>query len=175
METTIKRNRYLKLPAELYERLQAARGSRSWPDFIAELEVKLKLTRDRNPHKFYFDKNLAAMGLTKDDVCWLCQRRSAQPVPLVPIDYLDLTFDIAHQEGLTITKEEIGVRFNLAGIVPQAPGCPTCRAFEGRRRLENLIDEILPERSGAIMKSVYASKLKCNTALQQDATIRRSS
>ena len=169
------KNRYLKLTFDIYERIEALRDSMAWEDFVNELEAKLRPTRERNSHRYYFNQNLERMHLTKDKVCWLCQRRSAQPVPLVPIDYLDLTFDIAHQEGLTITKEEIGVRFNLAGIVPQAPGCPTCRAFEGRRRLENLIDEILPERSGAIMKSVYASKLKCNTALQQDATIRRSS
>ncbi len=156
--------RRLSMPAEVAERLEALRDGQSWGDFVKELEARLTPMRERNPHRFYFNRNLERMHLTEDKVCWLCQRRSAQPVPLVPIDYLDLAFDIAHQEGLTITKQELQIRFNLAEIVPQAPGCPDCGAYEGRRRLEDLIDEVLPERSGAIMKSIYASKLKCNTA-----------
>ena len=162
----IKEEKYkrLSLPAEVAAKLEALRDGMAWEDFVKELEAKLRPTRVRNPHRYYFNRNLERMHLSKDQVCWLCQRRSAQPVQLVQIDYLDLAFDIAHQEGLNITKEELGVRFNLAGIMPQAPGCPDCGAYEGRRRLEDLINEVLPERSGAIMKSIYASKLKCNTA-----------
>ena len=161
META--RNRYLKLPADIYKRLEALRDGMAWRDFIKELEAKLRPTRERNPHRYYFNRNLALQHLSEDEVCWICQRRSAQPVQLVQIDYLNLAFDIAHQQGLTITKEELQVRFNLAGIISQAPGCPTCGAYEGRRPIEGLIDEIVPERPGAIMKSVYA-KPKCNTA-----------
>ena len=162
-KTAIRRRR-LNLPADIYERLEALRDDQSWEDFVKELEARLQPMRERNPHRYYFNRNLERMHLTEDKVCWLCQRRSAQPVPLASIDYLDLAFDIAHQEGLTISKEELQVRFNLAGIMPQAPGCPDCGAYEGWRRLENLIDEVIPERPGAIMKSVYTSKLKCNTA-----------
>lgn len=157
METTIKRNRYLKLPAELYERLQAARGSRSWPDFIAELEVKLKLTRDRNPHKFYFDKNLAAMGLTKDDVCWLCQTATIQPVELTTIDYLWLALDVAHQEGINIDEAQMQERFDIAGLQAQTKGCPHCQAYQGSLSISSLLDEVLPERVYAMFKAVYAA------------------
>jgi hypothetical protein len=162
----IKEEKYkrLSLPAEVAARLEALRDGMAWEDFVKELEAKLRPTRVRNPHRYYFNRNLERMHLSKDQVCWLCQRRSAQPVQLVQIDYLDLAFDIARQEGLTITKEELQVRFNLAGIIPQALGCPTCGAYEGWRPIELLLDEILPERSGAIIKSVYVSKLKGNTA-----------
>ena len=161
-ETKEEKCKRLSLPSAAADKLEALRDGQSWGDFVKEIEARLTPMRERNSHRFYFNRNLERMHLTEDKVCWLCQRRSAQPVPLVPIDYLDLALDIARQENLNITKEELQVRFNLAGIVPQAPGCPDCGAYEGRRRLEDLIDEILPERSAAILKDIYQS-MKCNT------------
>ena len=157
MDANKKTIRRISLPAELYERLQAARGSRPWPAFIDELEVKLKLTRDRNPHKYYFDKNLAAMGLTKDDVCWLCQTATIQPVELTTIDYLQLALDVAHQEDISVSEKEMQERFDIAGLQAQMKGCPHCHAYQGSRSMSSLLDEILPERVYAMFKAVYAA------------------
>ncbi len=152
----------LKLPADIHARLEALRDGQGWAEFVTELEATLRPTRERNPHRYYFNKNLDKMHLTEAEVCWLCQRRSALPVPLVSIDYLDLTFGVAHKEGLNITRRELQIRFDLAGLLPQAPGCPACGAYEGQRRLEDLTDEILPERSAERLKNIYKSA-KCNT------------
>ena len=157
MDANKKTIRRISLPAELYERLQAARGSRPWPDFIDELEVKLKLTRDRNPHKFYFDKNLAALGLTRDEVCWLCQTATAQPVELTTTDYLRLALDVAHQEGINIDEAQMQERFDIAGLQAQMKGCPHCHAYQGSRSISSLLDEILPERVYAMFKALYAA------------------
>ena len=75
---------------------------------------------------------------------------------------MNLVLEVAQQEDLTITKEELGVRFMLAGVMPQAKGCPTCGAYNGRRRVESLLDELLPERMGALLKGIYHA-IKCNT------------
>jgi hypothetical protein len=161
METTIKRNRYLKLPAELYERLQAARGSRPWPDFIAELEVKLKLTRDRNPHKYYFEFHLKEMHLSENQVCILCKQYSMVPQKLnETVDYLQLALETAHQEGININEKEMQERFAQAGLVHRAHGCPRCHAYEGYLPFESLLDFVLPEHSIAILKGIYKSNLK---------------
>ena len=160
-ETKEEEYKRLSLPAKAAEVLIALKGERSWDEFIATIEERLEKS-GRGQLAIYFERNLKAMGLRIDQVCQICKRRTTQPQVLEETNYLKLTLDFAKQENINISEQELQVRFSIAGITPQAKGCPHCLAYEGYLTFESLLDSVLPEYSAAILKDIYQS-MKCNT------------
>jgi hypothetical protein len=138
------RNRYLKLPADIYERLEALRAGKDWSEFIATIEARLNKTC-RNPLPLPFMENVKALNLDFSQVCLQCRRRSNLPEKLIDTNYGEWLFtafkDVFDFAGLDLA----GVRMRLTALNMRQVvlACPICHSYEGNERSEDVLWNVL--------------------------------
>lgn len=136
--------RRLNLPAELAERLEALRAGRSWEEFISEIEERLEKP-GRGKLAIYFEKNLTAMNLNRDQVCQICKRHTTMPQVLKEVDYPYLLYSKFEDlfKSANMSLDDVREFFVSQNLKQTTTACSFCQAYEGQIPATDILWNIL--------------------------------